>query len=144
MKFWYNTNSLKCYDKEKIALRIETTINQPKEYKVFRNKEGEADDQPKSWQHLRKGVADMPRRAEVADAANKRLAESLASVAETTTLGELLKPLGEPVLDQKGRRKARGRQSADGQRRRTVRHLGSRGIPDQRLPQSRSAREVVW
>jgi hypothetical protein len=107
LKFWYNTNSLKFYDKEKIALRIETTINSPKEYKVYRNKEGEANDQPKSWQHLRKGVADMPRRAEVADAANKRLAESLASVAQTTTLGELLKPLGEPVLDKDGRRLAR-------------------------------------
>ena len=29
LKFWYNTNSIKFYDKEKIALRIETTINQP-------------------------------------------------------------------------------------------------------------------
>ena len=28
LKFWYNTNSIKFYDKEKIALRIETTINQ--------------------------------------------------------------------------------------------------------------------
>ena len=32
LKFWYNTNSLKFYDKEKVALRIETTINNPKEY----------------------------------------------------------------------------------------------------------------
>ena len=116
LKFWYNTNSIKFYDKEKIALRIETTINQPKDYKVFRNKEGEADDQPKSWQHLRKGVADMPRRAEVADAANKRLAESLASVAEETmTLGELLKPLGEPVMDKSGRRLARALNPLTGQ-----------------------------
>ena len=47
------------------ALRIETTINSPKEYKVFRTKEGEPKDAAKSWQHLRKGVADMPRRAEI-------------------------------------------------------------------------------
>jgi hypothetical protein len=106
LKFWYNTNALKCYDKEKIALRIETTINSPKEYKVFRTKEGEDSDAPKSWQHLRKGVADMPRRAEVADAANKRLAESFASVAAPQTLGELLKPLGQPVAKD-GRRLAR-------------------------------------
>jgi hypothetical protein len=123
MKFWYHTNSLKFYDKEKIALRIETTINQPKEYKVFRNKEGEADDQPKSWQHLRKGVADMPRRADVAEAANKRLAESLASIAETTTLGELLKPLGQPVVNHEGRRLARALNpltGADGELLRTL------------------------
>jgi hypothetical protein len=98
LKFWYNTNALKFYDKEKVALRIETTINNPKHYKVFRAKEGQPDDAPKSWQQLRKGVADLPRRAEVADAANKRLAESLASVAAPQTLGELLKPLGQPVL----------------------------------------------
>jgi len=32
LKFWYGTNSLKMYDKEKIAFRPETTINQPKEF----------------------------------------------------------------------------------------------------------------
>lgn len=106
LKFWYNSNALKFYDKEKIALRIETTINSPKEYKVFRTKEGEAHDAPKSWQHLRKGVADMARRAAVAAAANNRLAESLASIAEPATLGELLKPLGQPIVKD-GRRLAR-------------------------------------
>ena len=106
LKFWYNTNALKFYDKEKIALRIETTINDPKPYQVWRNKEGESSDAPKSWQQLRKGVADLARRAEVADAANKRLAESLATVAEPNTLGELLKPLGQPVVKD-GRRLAR-------------------------------------
>jgi hypothetical protein len=107
LKFWYNTNALKFYDKEKIALRIETTINNPKEYKVYRTKEGEANDAPKTWQQLRKGVADLARRAEVADAANKRLAESLASIAEPHTLGDLLKPLAQPALATNGRRLAR-------------------------------------
>ena len=106
LKFWYNTNALKFYDKEKIALRLEATINSPKEYKVFRTKEGEPRDAPKSWQHLRKGVADLHRRAEVADAANKRLAESLATVAAPQTLGALLQPLGRPVVKD-GRRVAR-------------------------------------
>jgi hypothetical protein len=104
LKFWYGTNSLKIYDKEAQALRIETTINDPKGFKVFRTKEGEDSDAAKSWQQLRKGVADMPRRAEVSHAANSRLAESLASVAETTTLSKLLEPLCQPVLDHNGRR----------------------------------------
>jgi hypothetical protein len=107
LKFWYNTNALKFYDKENIALRIETTINDPSPYKVFRVKQGEPEDAPKSWQQLRKGVADLGRRAEVSEAANHRLAESLATVATPTTLGELLKPLGQPVLTADGRRKAR-------------------------------------
>lgn len=106
LKFWYDTNSLKMYDKEGQALRLEATINQPKGFQVYRTKEGEAADAPKSWQQLRQGVADLDRRAEVSHAANKRLADSLATVAEPTTLGQLLKPLGQPVLEN-GRRRAR-------------------------------------
>jgi hypothetical protein len=104
LKFWYGTNSLKIYDKEAQALRIETTINDPKGFKVFRTKEGEDTDAPKSWQQLRKGVADMPRRAEVSQSANNRLAESLASTVETTPLGKLLEPLCQPLVDKNGRR----------------------------------------
>ena len=44
--------------------------------------------------------------AAVSAAANNRLAESLASVDQSATLGELLAPLGRPVMD-KGRRVAR-------------------------------------
>lgn len=106
LKFWYETNSIKIYDKEAHALRIETTIHQPQGFKAYRTKEGAPDDASKDWHPLRKGVADMPRRAAVSEAANHRLAESLATVAEPTTLGELLKPLGQPVIES-GRRKAR-------------------------------------
>lgn len=114
LKFWYDTNSVKIYDKEAQALRIETTINQPKGFMVYRAKEGEAESGPKSWQQLRKGVADLDRRAEVSHAANHRLAESLASVAHPDTLGELLKPLGQPVME-KGRRTARALNPLTGQ-----------------------------
>jgi hypothetical protein len=106
LKFWYETNSIKIYDKEAHAFRIETTINQPQGFKTYRAKEDAPEDAAKSWRPLRKGVVDMPRRAEVSEAANHRLAESLATVAEPTTLGQLLKPLGQPVLEN-GRRKAR-------------------------------------
>jgi hypothetical protein len=107
LKFWYGTNSLKLYDKEAPlanALRLETTINDPRGYQVFRTKEGAPPDAPKSWQQLRKGVADRARRAEVSQAANHRLADSLASVAETTPLGPLLEPFSQPVRDEHGRR----------------------------------------
>jgi hypothetical protein len=106
LKFWYNTNALKFYDKEGIALRIETTINDPSAFAVYRTKEGQPPEAARSWQQMRKGVADLPRRAEVSEAANQRLAESLATVAEPTTLGALLEPLGRPVVAE-GRRVAR-------------------------------------
>jgi hypothetical protein len=106
-KFWYGSNSLKLYDKEAPhsgTLRLETTINDPSGYRVWRTKEGAPPEAPKSWQQLRKGVADLARRAEVSHAANGRLAESLASVAETTPLGQLLEPLSRAVWDARGRR----------------------------------------
>ena len=106
LKFWYGTNSIKIYDKEAQSFRIETTINQPQGFRVYRTKEGAPEDAPKAWHAMRKGVADLDRRAEVSQAANNRLAESLATTVETTTLGELLKPLGRPVIED-GRRKAR-------------------------------------
>ena len=49
-------------------------------------------------------MADLGRRAEVSQAANQRLADSLASVAESTPLGQLLEPLSKPVQDGHGRR----------------------------------------
>jgi hypothetical protein len=106
LKFWYRTNSLKIYDKENIAFRVETTINQPKEFTVFRKTAKASEAEVPQWRTMRKGVADMERRAEVSQAANQRLLESLASVAEPTTLGELLKPLGKPV-HKNGKRCAR-------------------------------------
>jgi hypothetical protein len=107
LKFWYGSNSLKLYDKEAPVagtLRLETTINDPTSYRVYRAKEGAPEGAPKSWQQLRKGVADLGRRAQVSHAANQRLADSLASVAETTPLGQLLEPLSRPVRDPQGRR----------------------------------------
>jgi hypothetical protein len=106
LKFWYDTNSLKIYDKEAQSLRIETTINQPKPFKVYRTKEGAAADEPPSWQHLRRGVADIGHLAEVSQACNNRLVEDLACVADTTPLGQLLEPLGQPVI-RDGKRCAR-------------------------------------
>jgi hypothetical protein len=103
--------SLKFYNKEgidqlPIALRLENTINKVSTFKVYRVKEGEDQAAPKSWQQMRKGVADLPRRAEIGQSINNRLAESLATVAEPSPLGQLLQPLGQPVF-QDGKRRAR-------------------------------------
>jgi hypothetical protein len=123
LKFWYGTNSLKIYDKEAQAFRIETTINRPEGFQVYRTKEGEAAGSAKSWQKMRQGVADLDRRAEVSQAANHRLAESLATVAEPRPLGELLKPLGQPVIED-GRRRARALNPLTGKDGELLRALG--------------------
>jgi len=74
------------------VLRVETTINDPYDMKVFRAKEGDEAGK-KSWRPLRKGMADLHRRAQVSQQANRRYLESLATVAESTPLG----PLAEAV-----------------------------------------------
>ncbi len=106
LKFWQDKNSIKIYDKHQASFRVETTISQPKAFQVFRKKLwGGQDEQPK-WRPMSKSVMDMNRRAEVSASANGRLLESLATVAEPATLGELLKPLGQPVCHE-GKRLAR-------------------------------------
>jgi len=96
-KMWYEHNSVKMYDKVPQGVRFETTINQPGDFTVYRTKENDPNG-PLAWRPMRKGVADLHRQAQVSQRANDRLAESLATVAETTPLGKLLEPLGQPVF----------------------------------------------
>jgi hypothetical protein len=56
-------NSVKMYDKQGSVLRVETTINNVDDFKAFRAPENKPDAAP-SWQRMRKGVADLHRRAE--------------------------------------------------------------------------------
>jgi|ERR1022692_418098 hypothetical protein len=98
IKHWLNGNSLKLYDKYSI-LRPETMIAEPGDFKVLRPAEGEPDDSPPDWRPLRKGIADLRRRAEVSQAANERYLEALAAVHDSTPLRELTEPLCRPAAD---------------------------------------------
>jgi hypothetical protein len=80
-------NSIKMYDKQNSVLRVETTINQTRAMKVYRATEDDPQG-PKSWQKLRKGVADLNRRAEISQASNERYLEALAAVDTDATLAE--------------------------------------------------------
>jgi hypothetical protein len=95
LKHSLNHNSVKMYDKGSV-LRVETTINDPSDFRVYRAKEGDADG-PKSWLPMRKGVADVPRRAEVGQAANERYLVAAAAVQDTTPLRQLAEPLCQSV-----------------------------------------------
>jgi hypothetical protein len=91
LKHYVNGNSVKMYDKQGSVLRIETTIVQPRDFKVYRGTE--ENPQAKQWRPMRKGVADLQRRAEVSQASNDRYAAAL-SVAHC---GKPLKELAEKV-----------------------------------------------
>jgi hypothetical protein len=79
------SNSIKLYDKQSLVLRVETTINDPKQFKVYRASQKDPE-QVLKWLPLRFGVADLWRRAQVSQAANRRYLEALASTTGKTPL----------------------------------------------------------
>jgi hypothetical protein len=107
IKHWVDFNSIKMYDCDRV-LRIETTVNDPSDFKVFRPKQG-GPEQDKEWQPMRKGVADLYRRAQVSQAANERYATATAAVKNTTPLHEWAEPLCRraPAPGKNGNRKVR-------------------------------------
>lgn len=98
----FNRNSIKMYDKQRSVLRIETTINDAQDMKVFRRREGDPSGRM-TWQRLRKGVADLYRRAGLSQKANERYLDALATVHHDQALGEVIGDLCQPV-ELKGRR----------------------------------------
>lgn len=89
-------NWIKMYDKQQTVLRVETTINDVTDFKAFRRPEGETSG-PRQWLPLRKGTADIKRRAEVSQAANARYLDALAGVSASQPLGQLAKTVCQPA-----------------------------------------------
>jgi hypothetical protein len=96
IKHRLNGNSIKMYDKHGSVLRVETTINAPRDFKVFRPTEGHPDG-PLHWQKMRQGIADLHRRTVVSQAANDRYLEALAHVDDASPLGTLVYALCRPA-----------------------------------------------
>ena len=101
VKHWLNDNSLKLYDKGSV-LRSEVTLNNPKDFRVFRASELKPDGE-KSWRVLRRTVADVPRRAEVCRGATHRHLQALSVVQLNTPLAQEADRLCRPVR-KRGRR----------------------------------------
>ena len=92
-------NSLKLYDKAVTVagsvLRAETTVHNGEDFRVYRPKEGDPEGEL-GWRRMRRGIADLHRRAEVSRKAGERYLDAFASVEEDTTLEELIRRLGQP------------------------------------------------
>jgi hypothetical protein len=82
-------NSIKMYDKQGSVLRIETTINNPDRFRV-RRKGWHHGKLVMKWLRLRRGIADIRRRAELSRAANTRYLTALSVVGLTTPSYRLL------------------------------------------------------
>ena len=95
VKHRLDENSVKIYDKQGSILRVETTVNRPARFKVYRPKEGDRDGE-RDWRPMRKGIADLHRRAEVSQASNERYLDALAGADTSKRLGDLLGPITAP------------------------------------------------
>lgn len=74
-------NSIKMYDKNSV-LRVETTINNPREFKVFRFSNEAKRSGSRRWCPLNKGVAYLWRHFQLGAAANERYLSALARVQQ--------------------------------------------------------------
>lgn len=96
IKHYIDGNSLKAYDKAYTPvgsiLRLEPTINEVAPFRSYRPKEGDPEG-PLAWRPMRRGVADLHRRAVVSQKAGERYADALASVDDTRRLEELTENL---------------------------------------------------
>jgi hypothetical protein len=110
VKHWVRGNSVKMYDKAGCVLRVETTIGRTADFKVLRPRH----DTPGGrleWRPLRKGVADLHRRAELSQRSNERYLDALSVVDETTPCSRVLDSVARPVVD--GGRRFRALRTGD-------------------------------
>jgi hypothetical protein len=105
VKHRVKNNWLKMYDKFGQVLRIETVINNPREFKVRRRVVRKGRSQM-DWCPMNKGVANFYHYHEVARAANERYLNALAVVARPTASVKILDQVSKPA--RLGQRRRRG------------------------------------
>jgi hypothetical protein len=89
-------NSIKMYDKFGCLLRVETTINQPREFRIRRwgTRNGV---RQLAWLPLNKGVENFARYAEVCRAANARYLDALCHSVDVAAHRPAVEKLAEPA-----------------------------------------------
>jgi hypothetical protein len=99
VKYRIDGNSLKGYGKASTPVgdlyRVETLTQHPEVFKDYRPKEGGPEDDLQ-WRPLRRGVADLHRRAEVSQRANERYWNALSTVDDSTRFREFTRNLEQP------------------------------------------------
>jgi hypothetical protein len=106
VKHWVKRNALKMYDKDGMVLRIETVINNPREFFVHRPRQKQDGTEEVGWFPMSKGVANLYRYAQVGQKANERYLEALAVVDDLGVGQRELDRRCAPVWYQGRRRRA--------------------------------------
>lgn len=105
IKHFMKGNWLKMYDKLGLLLRVETVINQPGEFKIYRECQHRDGTSTKGWFGMCKGVGNLHHYQRHALSCNRRYLEALAPVDDPTPGYDDLKELTE-------RQRAKGRSYA--------------------------------
>jgi len=100
IKHAVNGNSVKLYDKAFTpmgsALRGEATYQNTRDLRTFRPKENDPEG-PASWRPMRRGIADLHRRAELSRKTVERYLNAYASVDDSATLEQLIAKVQTPA-----------------------------------------------
>jgi hypothetical protein len=102
IKHFVRGNWIKMYNKHGIVLRIETVINRPGEFRMFKIGRGK---KPGSYQPVRKRITNMARYALLGLRANRAYLDALSPVDDPSVAYRELKRLCEPV--KKGNKRVR-------------------------------------
>ena len=109
VKYRIGGNSLKGYGKASTPVgdlyRVETLTQHVEVFQSYRPKEGGAENDLQ-WRQMRRGVADMHRRAEVSQKANERYWDALSTVDDSTRFREFTRDLEQPCQYQQRRVRA--------------------------------------
>ena len=101
IKHKMKSNSIKMYDKQSV-LRIETTINDPREFKVYRKVNHRDGSTSMRWVPMGKSISNIYRYAEVAKAANFRYLEALKGIIPAKSIEREINAIcRRKIMDQK-------------------------------------------
>jgi hypothetical protein len=96
IRHWIDKNSLKFYNEQNV-LRFEFTMNDPTKFRIHRTVEG-SDSDAKKFLPMRKGIADIPIRAQICSSRIKNFTEQIATFDEDVSVGEVLSKVNKPII----------------------------------------------
>ena len=89
VKFKMKSNSIKMYNKCSV-LRIETTINDPREFKIYGTVRHHDGTESKEWKPMGKSISNLYRYAEISKTCNQRLLDAMVDIVPVkSTLEEI-------------------------------------------------------
>ena len=89
VKFKLKSNSIKMYDKCSV-LRVETTINDPREFKIYGTVHHRDGTESRQWKPMGKSIANLYRYAEISKSSNARFLDAMIDIVPVkSTLKEI-------------------------------------------------------